>query len=85
LLDALAETARQHSGFLSQDDVQAAVYGLLRPPESRQLRDVARDLRDQMAQGLPGEEARAVRQLIENKRVERYRLDLTPEEIAIVG
>lgn len=84
LLDALAETARQHSGFLSQEEVQAAIYGSLRPPDSRQLRDVARDLRDQMAQGLAGQDANAVRQLIRNKRVEQYRLDLTPEEIAIV-
>ena len=85
LLNALAETARHHSGFLSQEEVQATVYGSLRPPDSRQLRDVARDLRDQMAQGLAGEEASAVRQLIQNKRVERYRLSLAPEEIAIAG
>jgi DNA-binding response OmpR family regulator len=85
LLHALAETARRHSGFLSQADVQAAVYGALQPPDSRQLRDVARDLRDQMAQGLAGEEASAVRLLIQNQRVERYRLALAPEEIAIMG
>lgn len=85
LLDALADAALGSARFLTQTEVQAAVYGALRLPDSRPLRDVARDLRNQLAEGLGGADAEAVRQLIENKRVEQYRLKLKPEEIAIAG
>lgn len=83
LLVALAEVAITHAGFLDRTQVQHAVYGSLRPPDSRPLRDVARDLRDQMAVGLSGAEADDVRRLIENQRVEKYRLALTSSEIDI--
>jgi hypothetical protein len=85
LLAALADAARQHEGFLTRDEVQTAVYGKMSLPEARTLRDVARDLRDQMSAGLADADALAVRGLIENRRVERYRLALPSHEIQIAG
>jgi len=85
LLAALAAAARQHPGFLQRDEIQSAIYGKLSMPEARPLRDVARDLRDQMATGLAAADAQTVRALIENKRVERYRLALPAGDIQIVG
>jgi hypothetical protein len=85
LLVALAETARAHGGFLTQVEVQNAVYSGNRQPDARPLRDIARDLRDQMVAGLANEHAIPVRKLLENKRIEQYRLALGPEEIEIIG
>lgn len=84
LLAALAAAARQHPGFLQRDEIQSAIYGKLSLPDARPLRDVARDLRDQMAAGLAAADARAVRDLIKNQRVERYRLALSADDIQIV-
>ncbi len=85
LLMALAETARMHPGFMTQVAVQKAVYGDNRQPDARPLRDIVRDLRDQMADGLTGEQADLIRNLLKNQRTERYRLALAPEEIDFTG
>lgn len=83
LLLALAETARRHAGYLEPKDIQAAVYGRLSPPEARELRDLPRVLKDALAAGLSGPEAKAVRALIQNRRPGGYRLALPPAAIAI--
>ncbi|MGE4043557.1 MAG: hypothetical protein AB7F35_01795 [Acetobacteraceae bacterium] len=85
LLIALAEKARRDPGFLSRHELEMAIYGDLRPPAARTLSDVVRVLRDQMSFGLTEPEAKVARDLIENRRVERYRLTLPPEDIQFVG
>jgi hypothetical protein len=85
LLLALARAAQVHGGFLDARQVQTSIYGSLSPPASRPLRDVARDLRDRLAAGLPGAETAAVRALILNRPPESYRLALRWQEIGITG
>lgn len=85
LLVALAEKARLDPGFLGRRDVEAAVYENLTPPLSRNISDVVRVLRDQLAVGLAEPEVKEARALIVNRRPERYRLALPPEDIQVVG
>jgi hypothetical protein len=78
----LADVAKLHDGFVEMLDIERAIYRDQILPAARETRDIIRLLRDQLAMGLDGAEAKAVRGLIENKRQpSRYRLALTPEEI----
>lgn len=82
LLVKLAEIAKRHNGFVEVPAIEQAIYQDQIRPAAREPRDIIRLLKDGLAAGLEGAEAKAVRDLIEGKRQpSRYRLALTPEEI----
>jgi hypothetical protein len=82
LLVKLAEAAQRHGGFVETHELDRAIYGDQIRPAAREPRDIIRLVKDGLAAGLEGAEAKAARDLIESKRQpSRYRLALTPEEI----
>lgn len=85
LLVVLAEIARLHPGFLNDTGIEEAVYRNDILPSARPVRDIVRELRDQLAAGLSTTDADAIRSLIQSRRSSGYRLQLKPTEIVIVG
>lgn len=84
LLVKLAEAAQRHGGFVETHELDRAIYGDQIRPAAREPRDIIRLLKNGLAAGLEGAEAKAARDLIEGKRQpSRYRLALMPEEIDI--
>jgi hypothetical protein len=84
LLLALAEAARQNSGFLAVRVLEEAVYRNQDRPAARELRDIVRELRNALSADLDEEHAGAAHSLIKNTRspTSGYQLTLTREEIA---
>jgi hypothetical protein len=86
VLVRLAELAKRDRGFLTDNQIALAIYGDQILPKSRETKDVIRLLRNALANGLDGDEAKAARELIENQRdPNRYRLALRATEIALLA
>jgi len=86
VLVRLAELAKRDRGFLTDNQIALAIYGDQIQPKSRETKDVIRLLRNALANGLDGDEAKAARDLIENQRdPNRYRLALRATEIALLA
>lgn len=86
VLVKLAEFAKRDRGFLTDNQIALEIYGDQIQPKSRETKDVIRLLRNALANGLDGDEAKAARDLIENQRdPNRYRLALRATEIALLA